>query len=104
MSNTSNTYTHNGLYVEWHRSREGPSFFSVAYKGSSRIITTVKQMKAVLGPAKFLQSSKDLYEWIEQKLNTVKPKEELDMDRIRTEGFGPEAHEQEPQEKTKMIT
>ena len=61
-------------------------------------------MKAVLGPAKFLQSSKDLYEWIEQKLNTVKPKEELDMDRIRTEGFGPEAHEQEPQENTKMIT
>ena len=61
-------------------------------------------MKAVLGPAKFLQSSKDLYEWIEQKLNTIKPKEELDMDRIRAEGFGPEAHEQEPQEKTKMIT
>ena len=104
MIKPDNLYNHNGLYVEWHRSREGPSCFSVAYKGSARLITTPKQLKAVLGPAKFLQSSKDLYEWMEDKLNSAKPKEQLDMDRIRTEGFGPEAHEQEPQENTKMIT
>jgi disulfide oxidoreductase YuzD len=74
------------------------------YKGSARIVTSTKELKSVLGPAKSLQSSKDLYEWMEEKLKAVKPKQALDMDRIRTEGFGPEAHEQEPQEKTKMIT
>ena len=104
MIKPANVIYDNGLYVEWHRSREGPSCFSVAYKHSARLVYTVKQMKAVLGPAKFLQSSKDLYEWMEDKLNAVKPKEPMDMERIKSEGFGPEAHDEEPQQNTKMIT
>ena len=83
--------------------REGPHYFSVGYRGSSRCIRTVKQMKTLLGSAKFLQSSKDLYEWMENILTKVQPKENLDMQRREKEGFGPEAHGEEPNDNTKMV-
>ena len=60
-------------------------------------------MKKLLGSAKFLQSSKDLYEWMENLLTKVQPKENLDMKRIEKEGFGPEAHVEEPNDNTKMV-
>ena len=97
-------HNNNGLYVAFQRMRNGPHSFSVGYKGSSRCIRTVKQMKQFLGSAKFLQSSKDLYEWMENILIKVQPKENLDMQRIEKEGFGPEAHEVEPSDNTKMVT
>ena len=103
---TKPEYIHNttGLYVEFHRVREGPNFFSVLYKRSSQGVTTVKEMKKILGPAKFLDSSKELYAWMEPLIALSEPKESLDMNVIKSEGFGPEAHEQEPNEQTKMIT
>ena len=67
-------------------------------------LVMVKQMKQLLGSAKFLQSSKDLYEWMEDLLIKVQPKQNLDMQRIEKEGFGPEAHVEEPNDNTKMVT
>lgn len=96
-------HNNNGLYIAFQRMREGPHYFSVHYKGSSRCIRTTKQLKQILGSAKFLQSSKDLYEWMEDLLTKVQPKETLDMKRVKEEGFGPEAHEQEPNDNTKMV-
>ena len=97
-------HNNNGLYVAFQRMREGTHYFSVGYRGSSRCIRTVKQMKQLLGSAKFLQSSKDLYEWMDTILTSVQPKQNLDMQRIDKEGFGPEAHGEEPNDNTKMVT
>lgn len=59
----------NGLYVLFQRMREGSNYFLVMYKNKSQMITTVKEMKKILGTAKFLDSSKDLYEWMEELMN-----------------------------------
>ena len=41
---------------------------------------------------------------MEDILTKVQPKQTLDMQRIEKEGFGPEAHEVEPSDNTKMVT
>ena len=97
----------NGLYVIFQRMREGPHHFLVMYKNKSQMITTTKEMKKILGTAKFLDSSKDLYEWMEELLiNYSKSKplsgQTLLTEQIKKESFGPEAHD-EPNENTKMI-
>lgn len=56
--------------------REGPNTFLVMYKNQSRLVRTVKEMKKILGQSKFLDSSKELYEWMEEQINqSTKPKE-----------------------------
>ena len=56
--------------------REGNSYFTTYYKNKSQLVTTVQEIKKILGPAKFLQSSKDLYEWMDNLINeSTKPKE-----------------------------
>lgn len=98
-------YKSNGLSIDFHRTREGPNHFTVCYKHSSRIVTDVKQLKQILGPAKFLESSKDLYVWMQDLLDTCKPKLKLDKERLAKEGFGPEAHDdsETPENDTKMV-
>lgn len=98
-------YIHNtkGLHVEFHRVREGPNFFTVLYKFTCQGVTTVKEMKKVLGPAKFLDSSKELYAWMEPLIALSLPKEPIDMNVIKSEGFGPEAHDEELVIDTKMV-
>jgi len=97
-------YNRKGLLVEFHRVREGPNFFSVLYKYTCQGVTTVKEMKKVLGPAKFLDSSKELYEWMEPLIALSEPVKSLDMEVIKARGFGPEAHEDDPTSNTKMVT
>ena len=87
----------------YHRTREGPNFFSVLYKYTCQGVTTVKEMKKILGPAKFLDSSKELYAWMEPLIALSEPKESLDMNVIKSEGFGPEAHDDDPTSNTKMV-
>ena len=41
---------------------------------------------------------------MEDLLTKVQPKQNLDMQRIEKEGFGPEAHGEEPNDNTKMVT
>ena len=104
MYKKENVYTNGSLFVVFNRSREGPHHFTVYYKGSAKFVTSVKQIKPILGPAKFLDSSKELYAWMEERLDSTKKKAapELDMDAVKKEGFGPEAHE-EPNDNTKMV-
>jgi hypothetical protein len=96
-------YNTKGLLVEFHRVREGPNFFTVLYKFTCQGVTTVKEMKKVLGPAKFLDSSKELYAWMEPLIALSEPVKSLDMDVIKARGFGPEAHDEPIVNDTKMV-
>ena len=53
----------NGLYVEYHRMREGPNYFLIHYKQSSVLRQDPKDTWRVLGPAKFTASAQDLKQW-----------------------------------------
>lgn len=57
------------LKVEYHRVREGPNWIMVYYKNVATGCHTVKEVKARLGPAKFLDSSKKLYAWLEEMIS-----------------------------------
>ncbi len=98
----------NGLYVIFQRMREGPNTFLVMYKNQSRLVQTVNEIKKILGSSKSLSSSKELYEWMEEQIkDSIKVKETGNTgirERIKKEGFGPEAHEEEPNDNTKMVT
>ena len=99
-----------GLYVEHHHRREGPkSSFLIMYKGSSRIVTEPIELSRTLGCARYTDASKALREWAEEihESTLAKHQAKLDMERVKKEGFGPEAHEEpseDPTANTKMIT
>lgn len=60
-----------------------------------------------MGPAKYTDGAKALRAWAEEihEATLAKTQPKLDTDRIKTEGFGPEAHDEaEPTSNTKMIT
>lgn len=58
-------YSNNGrgLMVQYHRMREGPSYFTVHYKNSSVLRQDPKDAWRVLGPAKFTPGAQDLKQW-----------------------------------------
>ena len=97
-----------GLYVEHHHRREGPkSSFLIMYKGSSRIVTEPIELSRVLGTARYTDKSKALRAWAEEihEKTLAKHQPNLDMEKVKAEGFGPEAHvEEDPTSNTKMIT
>ena len=45
-----------------------------------------------------------LRDWLDELAAAPAEAPELDMDRIKAEGFGPEAHDPEPNDNTKMVT
>ena len=94
-----------GLHVEFMRMREGPNYFVIHYKNSSRLVnaTDPKDVWRCMGTAKYTETAKALKQWAVEMVETTLPKPELDMAQIKAEGFGPEAHE-EPNDNTKMIT
>ena len=93
-----------GLQVEFMRMREGPNYFTFFYKNSSRCVpaTDPKDVWRCMGTAKYTDTAKALKEWAVEMVEATLPKPELDMDQIKSEGFGPEAHE-EPNDNTKMV-
>ena len=100
-----------GLYVEHIRSREGPpSRFNILYKDSARTVVEPIEISRVLGSARYTDQSKELRAWAEELHEKYGKKEapELDMDQVKKEGFGPEAHgdttDDDPTANTKMIT
>ena len=97
-----------GLHVEFMRMREGPNYFCFYYKNSSRLVnaTDPKDVWRCMGVAKYTDTAKALKEWAVEMVEATLPKPELDMDQIKTEGFGPEAHveDDDPTANTKMIT
>ena len=95
-----------GLYLEHSRHREGPpSVFCLMYKGSSRLYTDPKDVWRAMGTAKYTDGSKALRAWCEEihEITLAKAAPKLDMDQVKAEGFGPEAHD-DPTTNTKMIT
>ena|SRR5210317_893434 len=93
--------------LNYHRVREGPNWFMMYYKNIATPCLTVKDVKSRLGPAKFLDSSKELYKWMEEMIEKYDSKQtELDMSAVAATGFGPEAHldENDPNYQTKMVT
>ena len=84
--------------------REGPNYFVFHYKNSSRVVsaTDPKDVWRCMGMAKYTETAKALKEWAVEMVETTLPKPETDMERIKAEGFGPEAHE-EPNDNTKMV-
>lgn len=96
-----------GLYVEHVRSREGPkSYFNILYKGSCRSAQAPIELSRVLGCARYTDASKELRAWAEEVHESAlaKVQAKLDMEKVKAEGFGPEAHDDDPTSNTKMIT
>ena len=93
-----------GLHVEFMRMREGPNYFVFYYKNSARTVpaTDPKDVWRCMGTAKYTETAKALKEWAVEVVEATLPTPELDMDKIKSEGFGPEAHE-EPNDNTKMV-
>ena len=92
----------NGLYAQYHRMREGPSYFSIYYKNSSVLRQDPKDAWRVLGSAKFTDNSKEFKQWcldIYDKYN----KEEQEPTKDTSFASDVEA-ETDPSSNTKMIT
>ena len=101
------------LRIERHRLREGPPVHYMCWQPHTSCFCADRA--AVLNFAKWPKSTptgERLREWLDQfveadaellaKAGTVL---ELDMKRIKAEGWGPEAHgDEEPNDNTKMIT
>jgi len=56
--------------VSYNKVREGPNWIMVYYKNVATVCLTVKDVKDRLGPAKFLESTKELCVWLEEKIKT----------------------------------
>ena len=48
-------------------------------------------------------TGRELRDWIDLQLANAPTEAELDMGRIKSEGFGPEAHTEEPNDNTKWL-
>ena len=92
------------LIIEYQEHREGPSPVFVAWKPSTAQSFTDRSslLKFCAWPAS-TPTGKELREWIDQQLSNAPAEGQLDMDKIKAEGFGPEAHD-DPTSNTKMVT
>ena len=90
----------NGLFVQYHRMKEGPNYFLIHYKISSVLRQDPKDCWRVLGSAKFTTQSQELKQWCidihDQYSNTVK-------EGRKDTSFSTEV-QAEPNDNTKMIT
>lgn len=95
-----------GLWIERTRHREGPPIVYTVYKsGSARPFVDHKAILRWVKCPKGTPTGDDLRAWFasfEQKPQAPAP--ELDMAKVKAEGFGPEAHDDDPTAQTKMVT
>ena len=104
MKNIAFEYNDNHMSFEYVRTREGPNHFICFYKHKAVLRQDPKDAWRVLGVAKFTDTGKELKAWcLDMDEQYGLHSEELDMNQVKTEGFGPEAHE-EPNDNTKMVT
>ena len=86
--------------------REGPPVVYICKSGyTSKPFTDTKQLLAFVKWPKSTPTGAAIRDWLasfEQKADTPAP--ELDMAKIKAEGFGPEAHDDDPTANTKMVT
>jgi hypothetical protein len=94
------------LWIERNRRREGPEItYTVLCGKSSRLFTDHKMILRHVKWPKGTPTGDSLREWLgsfEQKPKAPAP--ELDMAKVKAEGFGPEAHDDDPTANTKMVT
>ena len=86
------------LYLSYFRNKEGPNGILVYYKNVSRFVRTSKEMRAVLGPAKFTESVKAASVWCDEMIQKYEGVEESSEGRVDT-SFASEALE----EKNRMV-
>ena len=93
------------LLIERNRRREGPPIVYTVMSGTSaRPFTDTKAILKWVKWPKGTPTGDALREWLasfEQKQDA--PAQELDMAQIKAEGFGPEAHDDDPTANTKMV-
>ena len=99
-------FTAGSLWIERTRRREGPPVvYTVMIKESSRAFTEHKAILKFVKWPKGTPTGDALREWLasfEKEKPTANP--ELDVAKIKAEGFGPEAHDdKDPTANTKMI-
>ncbi len=94
------------LWIERNRRREGPEITYTVLSGrSSRLFTDHKMILRYVKWPKGTPTGDLLREWLasfEQKPQAPAP--ELDMAKVKAQGFGPEAHDDDPAANTKMVT
>ena len=99
-------FTSGGLFVERAHRREGPSpTFAVCYKGQAWFELNPWRIMKKCRIGKGIPTRVEFSQWIEKLEAKDEPK--LDMERVKAEGFGPEAHgldESDPNHGTKMVT
>ena len=94
------------LWIERNKHREGPPIvYTVMSGNSSRLFTDPKAiLRWVKWPPK-TPTGDALREWFASfDKKPEAPAPELDMAKIQREGFGPEAHDEDPTANTKMVT
>ena len=99
-------YIPNSLSIQRVKSREGPAITFVVWSGnSSRIFRDKKEALKFIQWPKSTPTGQLIREWFDQFEEDGKLPE-LDMEKIRKEGFGPEAHsdEEDSTANTKMVT
>ena len=103
----SERFTAGQLWIERNRRREGPPVvYTVLCGKTARPFTDPKAILKFVKWPKGTPTGDALREWLksfEEKPQTPAP--ELDMAKIKAEGFGPEAHDDDdPTANTKMVT
>jgi len=95
------------LWIERNRRREGPPIvYTVMSGNSARPFTDTKAILKWVKWPKGTPTGDALREWLasfEQKQEAPAPEANF-AERIKAEGFGPEAHDDDPTANTKMVT
>jgi hypothetical protein len=99
-------FTASGLYIERRRNREGPPVTYTIWKpNTSRIFTDTKAALKFIAWPKSTPTGEAIREWFDSFKTkdanvTLAP---TDKERVKAEGFGPEAHDDDPTFNTKTI-
>ena len=93
------------ILIERQVPREGPSPVFTAWKPhTAQTFTDEKALLKFAAYPKSTPTGVELREWLRSFDGIALEKPELDVARIATEGFGPEAEELDPTAQTKMVT
>ena len=93
------------ILIERQVPREGPSPVFVAWRpSSSQTFTDEKELLKFAAWPQSTPTGVELREWLRSFDGVAVEKPELDVARIKAEGFGPEAEELDPTSQTKMVT
>ena len=94
------------LWIERNRRREGPPVVYTVMAGkTARLFTDPKAILKFVKWPKSTPTGDALRAWLASfDKKPESPAPELDMKQIKAEGFGPEAHDDDPTANTKMVT